>query len=294
MALKTLKGVNMKKSKLTDAVLRFRRGREEENEVIENIAYRIYTSPILKKYLSAEQRNEFLSRFYTEIPLLISRFKFNGKSFEAYINFIIKKRIFTYLRKKVTEEEIQSIMEDANFIQNDSYTNPEEISTIPTEILLSRIRQLGCSSNKRILFLFLREYAVSDPKKLTVAARLTGFDEKWIQECGDRLRFMVYRRRKRISVLRKNRNRIFFLLFLTEKRLLSSVYPQDKAKLRNRISELKKTLSNLNKIIARSSPYPTHQEIAIATGNPKGSVDSGLYYIKQTFMLAAENKKLSA
>ncbi len=284
----------MGKSNLTQAVDDFKRTGENEEEIIEEVACQIYFSPLLRKYLSGEQRNDFLSFFYAEIPLLIRNYHYSGKPFEAYLHFIAKRRVLSYLKKQKEKHEIIRIIEDVHFAQAAYQSVFPEDKTSAEEDLVNRIRKIGKISNKRILFLFLREFSVSDPQKLSAAARLTGYNEEWIQQCADKLRALVYRRIKRAEELKKYRNRIYFTLFLTEKRLSDAVYESERKSLRNDITMLKTKLKTMNTALARTHSFPTHKEIAMVTGDPKGSVDSGLYYIKQTFLIAAENKKLSA
>lgn len=284
----------MEKSNLTQAVEDFKRTGENEKEIIEEVACQIYFSPLLKKYLSREQRNDFLSLFYTGIPFLIRNYHYSGKPFEAYLHFIAKKRVLSYLKKQKEQHEITSIIEDAHFSQEVYQPAFTEDKTAAEETLVNNIKKVGKISNKRILFLFLREFSVSDPQKLSAASRLTGYDEEWIQQCADKLRVLVYRRIKRAEELKQYRNKTYFSLFLTERRLSDTVYESERKPLRDKITKLKKKLITINTALARTHPYPTHNEIALVTGDPKGSVDSGLYYIKKTFLMAAENEKLSA
>ncbi len=284
----------MEKSNLTQAVEDFKRTGENEKEIIEEIACQIYFSPLLKKYLTREQRNDFLSSFYTGIPFLIRNYQYSGKPFEAYLHFIAKKRVLSYLKKEKEKNEITSIIEDAHFSQEVYHPVFPDDKIAAEETLVNNIKKVGKISNKRILFLFLREFSVSEPQKLSAAARLTGYDEEWIQQCADKLRFLVYQRIKRAEELKKYRNRTYFSLFMTERRLSDAVYESERKPLRDKITKLKKKLITINTALTRTHPYPTHKEIALVTGDPKGSVDSGLYYIKQTFLMAAENEKLSA
>ncbi len=284
----------MEKSDLTKKVLEFQQSQGDMEEVIEEVASAVYFSPILRKYLKREQRIDFLITFYKEIPMLIRNFNFKNKPFEAYLHFVTRRRVLSYLRNQQEETEIRRIVEDTRFARLTYMQKEDKPPTHSVEELVTRINRMGKISDNRILFFFLREYAVSDPAKLSAASRLTGYDEDWIQKCGEKLRLMVDKRVKRASELKRYRNRTYFLLFLSEKRLADALYESEKIELRRKISEFKKRLLELNKALSKTYSYPTHREIAMVTGNPKGSVDSALYYIKRTFMIAAENEKLSA
>ncbi len=284
----------MGKSELTRKVMLFRKTGKAGKELEDEIAFRIYTSPILDRHLTAEQISSFLCWFYPEILVLAKHFRYRGRPFEAYINYVLLRRINSFLRNDLSEKETQNIFEDRRFDREIKSGNLNGTSDIKERDTVKELSWLANAGKKRILYLFLREYSVSDPEKLSVVSRLTEYDDKWVQECGKRLRMMVYKRSRRYKVIIRRRNYTYYLIFRTEKRLLKAVTEGEKRILREKITTLKEKLAIANTTLEKISRTPTHKEIATVTGNPKGSVDSGLFYLKKSIEEALGNEKRCA
>ncbi len=284
----------MEKSELTQKVILFRKTGFNGKKLEHEIASRIYTSPILRRHLTAEQTSAFLCWFYPEILGLARRFRYRGKPFEAYINYVLLRRINSFMRRDLSKKEVQNIFEDGRFEPEIKSCDLRSGTAFREENSETEFFWLADAGKKRILYLFLREYSVSDPGKLSVVSGLTGYDDRWVQECGKRLRMMVYSRSKRYKAIKRRRNYTYYLLFRTERRLLKAITEEERKNLRKEITALKKSLITANTTLEKISRRPTHREIAEVTGNPKGSVDSGLFYLKKSFEASRGNEKRCA
>ncbi len=271
----------MTKSILTEKVLAFQHSGRGRELLVHEIALFVYSSFILKTSLSEDQTGEFLCFFYRDMDHLINRFSYQGKPFEAYLNFILKWRIKSFLSRISKKKEAVSIVNDARFVniiqQEYPVLKKESVRVDPQTAELVQ----STTDKKRILILFMKEYVTSDPEYLPHVAHMTGFPEKWIEARAEMLKRMVYRRIKRYRVLSEKRNRTFFKLFLTEKKLADAYTTEDISTYAAEIKVLNKRLILTNKELSRVSFHPTNREISIVTGIPKGTIDSGLFYLRK-------------
>ncbi len=273
----------MTKSNLTEKVQAFQVSGRNKESLVKEIALYVFSSFLIKNYLTEDQAGDFLCSFYHEIERIIHRFSYQGKPFEAYLNTILKWRIKTFVSRASREKYALRIVNDARFV------NTIEQRYLPEdEVLGDRGAQtvksnLNRADKKRLMLLYMKEYLVADPKYLTHVARITGFPERWIVERAEMLKVMVYKRIKRYKRLLEKRNRTFFKLYLTEKRQLEAYTPKEIQLYASRAKVLSLRLRQTNRELSRFSLRPTHREIAQVTGIPKGTVDSGMFYLKRSF-----------
>ncbi len=271
----------MTKSKLTEKVLSFQQSGRGRELLIHEIALLVYSSFLLKTSLSEDQTGEFLCFFYRDMDHLINRFSYQGKPFEAYLNIILKWRLKSFLSRTSRKKETVSIVNDARFIN----IIQQEYPVLEKEMIKVDPETAGMvqsiTDKKRILILFMKEYVISDPEYLPHVALITGFPEKWIEVRAEMLKRMVYRRIRRYRTLSEKRNRTFFKLYLTEKKLSEAYTAEDISIYTSEITTLNNRLRLTNKELSRVSFHPTNREISMVTGIPKGTIDSGMFYLRK-------------
>ncbi len=273
----------MGKSALTKKVITFQQSGQGEEKLIQEIALYIYSSFPVKTYLSKDQRGDFICSVYNEIGRIMNRFSFKGKPFEAYLNIILKWRIKSYLSRTAMKKDIISITNDAHFIYTAQLKSPDEHKQgieIDDEIA-SVIR--NDTDRKRLLFIFMKEYITADPAYLPYVAQLTGYSERWIMDKAEILRHIVYRRIDRYKKLSEKRNKTFFKLYLAEKKQYEAYTEEEKKAYAVEAKMLKERLHRTNRDLSKFPFYPTHREISAVIGIPKGTIDSGLFYLKKSF-----------
>ena len=271
----------MTKSILTKKVLAFQHSGRGRGLLVHEIVLFVYSSFMLKTSLSEDQTGEFLCFFYRDLDHLINCFSYQGKPFEAYLNVILKWRLKSFLSRISRKKEAISIVNDARFVNIIQQEYPVlEREAVRVDPQTAEFVQ-STTDKKRILILFMKEYVTTDPEYLPHVAHMTGFPEKWIEVRAEMLKRMVYRRIKRYRVLSEKRNRTFFKLYLTEKKLADAYTTEDISTYAAEIKILNKRLLITNKELSRVSFHPTNREISMVTGIPKGTIDSGLFYLRK-------------
>lgn len=293
----------MKENNLTEKVQRYQQTGLNKTELIQEIAVYTYSSVLLKKYLTEDQKGDFLCFFYSEMENLIERFHFIGKPFEAYLHTILKWRIKTFLVRDSKKRDVLHILKDRHFLEplhtidRGIHADDEiEISSAALQVFHGvNTDPIPANSDKnRLLFLFLKEYTVSNPDYLPYISKITGYSEEWIIERAEILRTYVRKRMKRFKILTEKRNRTFFQLYLMEKKLHEAYTDSEKKLYSDKIKILTRRLQMVNKEISKISLHPTHREISSVMRIPKGTIDSGLYYLKKSFLKIDMEEEKSA
>ena len=88
------------------------------------------------------------------------------------------------------------------------------------------------------------------------------------------------KRTYRKIIIREKRNCQFCRLFQLHQKLHYEADNAEKEVITARIEKTKSRICKLNRILKSITQMPAHRDIAEIMGIPKGSVDSGLYYLK--------------
>jgi hypothetical protein len=86
---------------------------------------------------------------------------------------------------------------------------------------------------------------------------------------------------KRLEIFRSRRNKAFLQLRLLEYALHDELDPDRRAVLQARLLRLQQSMSTAMCRLSRFKLCPSNREIGAALGIPKGTVDSGLYWMKR-------------
>ena len=289
-------------SELTRDVLNGRESAESRRELIERIAGFVYTYPKKHLHLDDDDTGDFFCAFYPKIEGLIDRFSYRGRPFEAYLVSSIRWQLKTFAKKRVMQHsEHRAVKDESEFWHNCTRTeSPEPGSSIYSSSIddcpgaysaevsqVLKIEPGGKISDpawaRRFFYLLLRNVAFIDDSLMEHGARLSGFDPEYILGCANELKERLAEKRERQRILLEKRNslhvRVLQLNALiaeeTEKDRLSS-YMKRLTCAKSRLEKTKRDLRSL-------SLLPTHKDIAEVLGTAKGSVDSGLYYLRKAF-----------
>jgi DNA-directed RNA polymerase specialized sigma24 family protein len=88
-------------------------------------------------------------------------------------------------------------------------------------------------------------------------------------------------RERRLETFRSRRNKAFSLIRVLETELMTESEPQRILVLQGRLARARRRMSSAMKRMARVGLSPTNREIGAVLGVPKGTVDSGLYWLKR-------------
>ena len=137
------------------------------------------------------------------------------------------------------------------------------------------------ADRRNFLFLALKCARTIGPENAQALAAVSGVEEDRILSLSAFLREMRAPREHRLEAFRARRNRAFAQSRLLETELQGEVEAERIAVLRFSLAKARKRMRAAVIRMARVKLAPTNLEIARVMAVPKGTVDSGLYWLKR-------------
>jgi hypothetical protein len=137
------------------------------------------------------------------------------------------------------------------------------------------------ADRKSFLFLVLKCCRAIDPQRAVLLAPIAGVDPKRMLGLVAALRAMRGAREKRLETFRDRRNRAFARTRILEAELQTEADPMRREALQKALGRMRLRMRSAMERMARVGISPTNREIALVLEVPKGTVDSGLYWLKR-------------
>lgn len=312
---------------LTDAVLAYKESGKEFDQLVKLVGIEVYQYPRRKLGWKDDDCSDFFCYFYPKVPRLINRFHYYGKPFEAFLAVTLKWQLKTYAAHKNAEALRLRVLSNEGF-WGPSEASPddeavredeqpyEEIDQGPPVLRFKVERAEGAfvlhlspeareifkvtaegrigdrSARKRMLYLVLSVAAWLPPHMIEQAAHLIDVECCSLYALIDQVQARTERRRLRLVRLSESRNTHFFRIHCLDEQLNlvcdGSTHDELVRRLVRERMRLAQTIASMNRI----SLCPTHKDIAEVLDVPKGSVDSGLYYLKSAFARLLPNEQI--
>ncbi|MDX9827610.1 MAG: hypothetical protein RBT73_07670 [Spirochaetia bacterium] len=142
------------------------------------------------------------------------------------------------------------------------------------------VRTMG-AQNKRLLFLTVKcAWEVDDAIARRVARKL-GVPALWLETLLNKARATLEPQRLSLERLTERINETWGRILYLESELRSDYNPRMRQELEQRIIQQRQRYTRLLERKARMRPLVAHKDIAFLLGLPKGSIDSGLFYLKE-------------
>ena len=281
---------------LTEAILSFKRSGSGLDELVKQIGIEVYTFPRRKLGWDEDDCGEFFCYFYPKLPGLIGRFQYTGKPFEAFLTVTLKWQLKTFAARKNQELLHARVLTREGYLgEEQAYCLPEEpgdegLTKDGTPLLTEEARKLlkvdeegripdRCIC-RRLLFLVLQSCLTLPTLLIDEVARLIRCDTVWLYGKIQEISARTEERRLRVARLKEKRNNHFFKIYCLQEQLSLVCEQEVRRELSRQMLREKRRLLDTTGEIARVPLCPTHCDIAEVLGVPKGSVDSGLYYLK--------------
>ncbi|MFP4180426.1 MAG: hypothetical protein ACLFSA_10270 [Spirochaetaceae bacterium] len=289
----------MNKESLTQAVLKYQRTGEGGKETIDTIALRVYRIAHLKEDWDADDAGDFFCYFFPKIPKLVEQYRDTGSSFEVYLHVHLLWAIKGYAKKLKARRYEETLTTYNTFWE--VHENPVEIpaprADVPERLQslykISREGELTSTMWKqRFIFLILREAEYLDHYYIEKIVNATGLNRKWLLNCVVTLKERMKKRKRRLESLRQKRNHWFYRYYLLQLRLSDTYDPEKRQYLFRQLSLSHDRFTRATERVMRMHAHPTNQDISEVLNVPKGSVDSGIYYVLNKYR-TSENEDFS-
>ncbi|HVO39060.1 MAG TPA: hypothetical protein VMV03_08535 [Spirochaetia bacterium] len=223
--------------------------------------------------------------FHPRLVRLLDRFRDQGKPFESYLCAVLTWQLRNFARDRRRLE--RSWNATLRIEPGPACTLPE----VP-QAEEPRVAPLGDpgklaplirsdADRRNLLFLVLKCARTLDPSRVGPLAALCGVTEERLSELASELCGLRAPREERLETLRVRRNRAFAQSRLLEAELLQENDLLRRADLTRRLDRIRKRTRLAMARMARVGLAPTNREISAALRVPKGTVDSGLFWLKR-------------
>ncbi len=290
---------------LTKLVLSYQQGQTTKDELLHHMYSIAYSYPLKKRLLQEEEAADFLIFFLPTIEGMIKNFSYEGKPFEHYLHCSIRNKIRSYksTQYKKTAKEIMSIyaireehvVEDFQDYVCESHSPAYQIRQNEDkkhQILIkeNHSRQSMSVDHARLLYLLLICYRNIPTGQMEAIGELYLSYDIDFHALVHRLDETCSKQLASIERLQNRKSRLFSEIILLETQIMHEPDPEFKVALENKLSIRQSQLQQLLKRLNGRSPRPSHRQIAELLKVPKGSVDSGVYYLKKNLKLLLDDE----
>jgi DNA-directed RNA polymerase specialized sigma24 family protein len=271
---------------LTEKVLSYQRTRQGLRDIVSEIAPRVYQFPRRTMGWDEDACGEFYVFIHPRIIRLLDRFRDQGKPFESYLWAVLNWQLRNFARDRNRDErrwKVSLRMEPGAPVSLDDEEGPRDESgrdaLVASAVLARYVRSEA--DRRNFLFLALKCSRLIDTQNAPALARVAGVTTETLLELVTTLREMRAARENRYEMFCGRRNKAFAAIRLLETELHDEVDPAKRASTEQSLARMRRRMSSSMQRMSRVGLAPTNLEISRVLGVPKGTVDSGLYWLKR-------------
>lgn len=253
---------------------------------------KIFGNPKKYGFSSMDEAAEALLRYGGRLSSILRKSQEIVGKREAYIDKSLRyiaKSVQRVNRKKETMDGIVATNTVTEPVDSVTEAIAAESGSLSVDIDTRRfigeispvcfIKSMG-AQEKRLLFLSLKcAWEINDDLARKVARRL-GLPPLWLETLLHKARATLEPQRLALERLSKRINETWTRILFIEAELRNDSNPGNKAALCRRINEQRTRYYKLLERRTHIRPLVTHKAVAGILGIPKGSIDSGIFYLK--------------
>lgn len=294
---------------LTLAVITYHHTGEGLKEIQDTILILAYRYPTCTRVLSDDDAGDFLLFFIPRMMVIINEFTYQGYSFETYLKSCIRWRVksFHQLQKRQYVREL-SYMHNITHTSSheDSYELLEEIDDLhaaesvpwyhrgPSDAQSTILKSMNNEPDRRrMLLIALHSARFVDDVLIEKLAIFCQRPKKELFELFDTVWDLQSQQWERIEQYRVKRDRLFASYLDCQIQIETSVDPEEILRLKDlehaihvRMAQTREHLAYLE----RGLPQTT---LARIVGIPKGTVNSGFFYMRRKLSKYRETNHFS-
>jgi len=270
---------------LTEKVLQYQRTRSGLSDLMNDVARKVYLYPRRRLGWDDDACGEFYLFCYSRLVRLLDRFRDQGKPFESYLCSVLGWQLRNFARDRKKGERCWNVslrLEPGKTVTHDEEPRLDGGAS-PLLALDSRIgRHIQTPTDRRnFLFFILKSSRHIGPEKCPALADLAGVPVDRLERLLADLRQGRAHREARLDSFRRRRNAAFCQVRLLETELATETDGGKREALSARLRKARTRMHCAMDRMARVGLAPTNKEIACILDVPKGTVDSGLYWLKK-------------
>ena len=269
-------------------VISYQQGILSYEAVSGHICLYVYDFPRRTRHWDQDLCSDFFEFFYPRIKRMADSFVFSGCPFEAYLNVTLRHQMKTFVKRQKEKELKENLFcqmcasgthgDESSFYKIYDNFNYEVRKAVPVYN-----GKLGQQRSRRRLF-FL---ALTDPDRLDDAAiealsEATGYSIEYIIRSCMLVKEKIENKREEVRLLREKKNGYYFQLLVLQNDIIYESDYEKRVWLSERLRRIRRRIDRLaRKITIKTSCLVSHLELAQVLGLSKGTVDSGIFYMKR-------------
>jgi DNA-directed RNA polymerase specialized sigma24 family protein len=265
---------------LTEKVLHYQRTRQGLQDIVNRIAPRVYQFPRRTMGWDEDACGEFYVFIHPRIIRLVDRFRNQGKPFESYLWTVLNWQLRNFARARNRDERRWRVSLRMDAGETTASEDPAGTDALRGSADLARCIRSD-ADRRNFLFLVLKCSARIDSAQVPVFARIAGVTAETLLALAGTLADMRGARERRHEMFRDRRNRSFAAIRLLETELHDETDPAKRASAEQALAKMRRRMASAMQRMSRVGCAPTNLEISRVLDVPKGTVDSGLYWLKR-------------
>ena len=270
---------------MKEAVLEYQRTGTGRRELLDRVGAHVYRFPLWRSRREADDDcGEFYLFCRPRLEELIARFQDRGRPFEYYLNSVLAWQLRSYYRSKGRQEAAWRLAGTPPFWDPQTAAlpsapppahRPRAMAPDPPTVAAA---SGGGASRRRLLFAFLKNCHRLHDAQVTAWAEL--FHRPDLPALILRARRAGADSERRWRRLHERSNRAFSAARLLEGQLLAEPEGDRQRLLCTRLQRVRRTAANAQAELRVVRLGPSNRQIAQLLGIPKGTVDTGLFWLK--------------
>ena len=278
----------MTKASLNDLVLDYRNGKGDVGDIVLRVAAQVYREPRRFGFDDEDAAADALLRYRHRIVAFIDRFQERGIAFDAYLGACLRFLAKTVRRDRKYHAERDLVCERADLpVEKESWCEePGEPSSsaLFAPAPVRRFRAAGSTyeaTANRLVFLLIKCVWEADDADVKRVAEAAGVDPAWLGAAATQARRALNAEFARFERMRSRRNTAWCRINLLESRLREEPEAAKRGELKAKLDRERSHLNRALRDIGKFKPLVSNSIVARILGVPKGTVDSGIYYLRK-------------
>ena len=276
----------------SERVLAYQRTGEGRRALLDELATYTYRYPRRKlPTLDEDAPGEFYLFCHDKLEQIIERFRDCGKPFEHYLNSVLSWQLRSFLAKRRDSEHAwQTALRSRLWDEPEAAQPPAtpRPARRPQRREQSNVRPFpgapaaaSPTARRRLLYGVLKTGHHLEERQLAAAARALGCELPHLRFLTEQLVRGRASAHRRLHLLRGRRNRAFAQLQLWSAAAHQAVDDTRRAHAIRRAARHRRAVEAAQSELSRVRVAPSNREIAALLGIPKGTVDTGLYWLRR-------------
>lgn len=278
---------------LTEQVIAYQEGRASMEETVEAVWIAVWRAV---SRLDEDERSEFTLFFHRRIPGMLNRYDQSRGAFEAYLATSIKYQLRSFAGRIVRERQRRTVPEDPAFWRNSGREltgvseAPEWIEEAETPVTVLREAAAAYRAHnqrlhkgafkKRLLYVTLKCSLYASEENLRQMASFLKIRQPELINLARELSHSLSPRLERRRRLTERQNEVSYRIHTLRRELDSATEEPQKSHISRALRAQEERSRALTQEIDHVPDYVTNQEIARLLNVPKGTVDSGIFYVR--------------